>query len=61
MRSSQETYMDVAERCSAYEHVDKPNCFCNEAPNSPSCLNCKHFAKDEHCTLDLYDAIVTKL
>lgn len=61
MRSSQEMYMDVAEHCSAYEHVTKPNCFCNEAPNSPSCLNCTHFAKDEHCTLDLYDAIAKNL
>lgn len=61
MRSSQETYMDVAERCSAYEHTTTPNCFCNEAPSSPSCLNCKHFAADEHCTLDLYDTIVKKL
>lgn len=61
MRSSQKTYMDVAERCSAYEQVTKKNCFCNEAPNSPSCLNCKHFAEDEHCTLDLYDAIAKNL
>lgn len=61
MRSSQETYMDVAERCSAYELAENSNCFCNAAPDSPSCLNCKHFAKDEHCTLDLYDAIAKKL
>ncbi len=61
MRSSQETYMNVAERCSAYEHINQPNCFCNEAPNSPSCLNCKYFAEDEHCALDLYDAIVKNL
>jgi hypothetical protein len=61
MRSSQETYMDVAERCSAYEHTAQKNCFCNEAPSSPSCLNCTHFAADEHCTLDLYDSIVKNL
>ncbi len=61
MRSSQETYMNVAERCSAYEHTNKSDSFRNQAPSSPSCLNCKHFAEDEHCTLDLYDAIVKKL
>lgn len=61
MRSSQETYMNVAERCSAYEHIRHQNCFTNEAPSSPSCLNCKHFASDEHCTLDLYDSIVKHL
>lgn len=58
MRSSQETYMNVAERCSAYNHISHENAFTNVSPSTPSCLNCKHFADDEHCRLDLYDKIV---
>ena len=61
MRSSAETYKEVAERCSAYEK----RCGCqgmkNAAEDETSCLTCKHFTNTEHCKLDLYDPIVKNL
>lgn len=57
MRSSKKIYEDVAKRCSSYEKTTTSelsncvNCDCT------SCLNCEHFASDEHCVLDLYDSI----
>ncbi|MDY2790581.1 MAG: hypothetical protein SOT70_07335 [Lachnospiraceae bacterium] len=62
MRSSEETYCEVADRCSEYCPVEKET-----AKNSTccscvrSCENCTHFAADEHCRLDLYDEIVKQL
>ena len=57
MRSTKKHYEDVARRCSAYHKTNTSelsNCV-NEDCNS--CLNCAHFAGDEHCKLDLYDTI----
>ena len=51
MRSSAETYKEVAERCSAYE----------KRCSGKSCLSCDHFTDTEHCELDLYDPIVRNL
>jgi hypothetical protein len=62
MRSSTETYKEVAERCSAYEK--KCGChgnFNNAADDNVSCLTCTHFTNTEHCDLDLYDPIVKNL
>lgn len=62
MRSSEETYCKVADRCSEYNPISKES-----ASNSTgyhcerSCQTCTHFAADEHCRLDLYDKIVTSL
>ena len=59
MRSSTETYKEVAERCSAYEK----KCSCKGLSNDvtgKSCLNCDHFTDTEYCELDLYDPIVQK-
>ena len=62
MRSSEETYCKVADRCSEYTPVTKDSasnsasCHCER-----SCQTCKHFASDEHCRLDLYDKIVKNL
>lgn len=65
MKASKETYQNVAERCSSYERIGCSNCFCNANETSEngaaSCLNCKHFAADEHCVLDLYDPIVANM
>ena len=58
MRSSTETYHEVAERCSAYEKTCHCNSMTNKADGEKSCLNCSHFSKDEHCKLDPYDPIV---
>jgi hypothetical protein len=61
MRSSKETYKEVAERCSAYE---KDRCGCNATnalDTEKSCLSCTHFSKDEYCKLNLYDPIVKNL
>ena len=62
MRSSEETYRKVANRCSSY---DKKDCNCkatnSEKSEDKSCLSCKHFSKDEYCKLDLYDPIVKSL
>ena len=54
MRSSTETYKEVAERCSAYEK----KCSCKGLSNDvtgKSCLNCDHFTDTE------YDPIVKNL
>ena len=53
MRSSTETYHEVAERCSAYEKTCHCNSMTNKADGEKSCLNCSHFSKDKHCKLDL--------
>ena len=61
MRAGAEVYREVAERCSAYDKSERKSCFCNVADGEKSCLNCRHFAEDEHCRLDLYDPIVKEL
>ena len=61
MRSSTEVYKEVAERCHAYNKKSSKDAMTNAAEGSKSCLNCKHFADDEHCVLDLYDPIVKNL
>lgn len=61
MRSSKKKYEEVANRCSCYcktttsELSNCVSCDCT------SCLNCDHFAPDEHCELDLYDPIAQNL
>ena len=49
MRSSTETYHEVAERCSAYDKKHYQDSFTNIAGDNKSCLNCRHFADDEYC------------
>ncbi len=61
MRSSSETYQEVAKQCSSYEKYEKAEAFSNKDQDSSSCLNCKHFSKNEYCVLDLYDPIVENL
>lgn len=61
MRSSKETYREVAERCSSYDKKAGKDSFTNSVETGKSCLNCRHFADDEHCRLDLYDPIVKNL
>ncbi len=61
MRSSTEVYKEVAARCHAYNKKDCKDCATNAAEGTKSCLNCKHFAADEHCVLDLYDPIAKNL
>lgn len=62
MRSSKETYKQVAKRCSSYDRKTGKDCFCNSVDeDTKSCLSCRHFAEDEHCRLDLYDPIVKNL
>ncbi len=62
MRATETTYAKVAENCSSFAPKE---CNCaTRTTNSMnehsdvSCRTCKHFAKDEHCVLDLYDQIV---
>lgn len=63
MKSSKQTYEDVAKACSKYTRISKKEsmknfgCSCDE----PSCLNCAHFDKNEHCDLDLYDKIIDRI
>lgn len=61
MRSSAEVYKEVAERCHAYNKKTQSGNMTNAADDTKSCLNCKHFAADEHCVLDLYDPIAKNL
>ena len=63
MRASESTYAKVAENCDAFAPMENmgsaTNSMANSNTPSVSCRTCKHFAKDEHCVLDLYDKIVT--
>lgn len=59
MRSSQEMYKEVAERCSSYTKKSGKSCCCNSG-EAKSCLNCDHFA-NSHCKLDLYDPIAKNI
>ena len=61
MRSSCDVYKQVAERCSSYHKRESGSGMTNSADDSKSCLNCKHFAEEEYCKLDLYDPIVENL
>lgn len=61
MRSSKKEYEEVAQRCSSYDKTttsELSNCVDCDCT---SCLNCRHFASDEHCKLDLYDAIIANM
>lgn len=61
MRSSAETYREVAERCSAFEKKCRCDGLSNATDDEVSCLTCKHFSNAEYCKLDLYDPIVKNL
>ncbi len=61
MRSSVETYKEVAERCSAYDCKKCSDAFTNIADDEVSCLTCKHFSNAEYCKLNLYDPILKNL
>lgn len=68
MRSNPEIYNEVAERCGSYD-TKMSSCCTNSVASSAtnavstnkSCLNCKHFAEEEYCRLDLYDSIARNL
>lgn len=57
MRSSKKTYEAVANQCSAYAKTTTSELSNSVNSDCTSCLNCEHFATDEHCVLDLYDQI----
>ena len=63
MKSSKQTYQEVAEACSKYEPVSTQYAFKNSTCDCqvPSCTNCTHFTRQEHCDLDLYYEIVERL
>ncbi len=61
MRSTKKMYADVATRCSAYKKTTTSELSNSVDDDSTSCLNCSYFAKDEHCVLELYDAIAEQL
>ena len=64
MRRSKETYEKVGSACSEYKAKPFPGQVYNRAGESnsikASCLTCTHF-KDEHCELDLYDKIASRM
>ncbi len=61
MRSSKKEYEAVAKRCSAYAKTSESELSNCVGDSCTSCLNCEHFAADEHCVLDLYDPIAKNL
>lgn len=61
MRSSKKEYEAVAKRCSSYTKTNKSQLSNSAGCDCISCLNCEHFAADEHCVLDLYDSIAKNL
>lgn len=61
MRSSNEKYEAVAKRCSSYTKTTSSKLSNCVGDSCTSCLNCEHFAADEHCVLDLYDSIAKNL
>lgn len=68
MRSSNETYIKVAEACSAYKpdnaskatnSAASAKATNNAASGTRSCTNCSHFEHNgAYCNIDLYDKIV---
>lgn len=61
MRSTKKEYEAVAKRCSSYCKTNSSELSNCVDCNCTSCLNCEHFASDEHCVLDLYDPIAQSL
>ena len=61
MRSSKKQYEAVAKRCSAYHKTNASELSNCVREDTNSCLNCAHFASDEHCKLDFYDEIAGKM
>ena len=64
MKKSKEIYEKVGSACSEYSRIPYPGQVYNRAGESnhakPTCLTCNHF-KNEHCELDLYDKIASRL
>lgn len=58
MRANEQTYREVAKNCSAYEVKDCCRCSNKSGNVNVSCVTCKHFTSDKHCSLDLFDPIV---
>ncbi len=57
--STEQTYKNVAEHCSAYHAKESYYSSQNKSGDSDvSCTTCKHFVNDNHCELDLLDPIV---
>ncbi|MGN0495377.1 MAG: hypothetical protein ACI4GW_04060 [Lachnospiraceae bacterium] len=61
MRSSKKEYEEVAKKCSSYRRTETSELSNCVDCDCTSCLNCEHFAPDEHCVLDLYDPIAQTL
>lgn len=61
MRSSKKEYEEVAKKCSSYHRTETSELSNCVDCDCTSCLNCEHFAPDEHCVLDLYDPIAQTL
>lgn len=61
MRSTKQKYEEVANRCSSYSKTTTSELSNSVSSDCCSCLNCEHFASDEHCVLDLYDPIAQNL
>ena len=53
MRADEQTYREVAKNCSAYEVKDCCSCSNKSGNVNVSCVTCKHFTSDKHCSLDL--------
>lgn len=58
MSTSENIYENVAEHCSSYCTAGGCNCTNSAGVRAISCTNCKHFADNEYCDLDLFDQIV---
>ena len=60
MRADEQTYHNVAKNCSAYAVKDCCDCSCTNKSGDAdvSCVTCRHFTSDKHCSLDLFDPIV---
>ena len=50
MRADEQTYRDVAKNCSAYEVKDCCSCSNKSGNVNVSCVTCKHFTSDKHCS-----------
>mgnify|MGYP005780787343 CR=1 FL=1 len=56
--TTEQTYKNVAEHCSAYSEREKCACQNKAGDTEVSCLTCRHFNDSHHCELDLLDPIV---
>ena len=58
MRADEQTYREVAKNCSAYEVKDCCSCSNKSGNVNVSCVTCKHFTSDKHCSIQSWKTTI---